>query len=258
MIFPGQITALEARDVKRYPVDVASIPNRGMAAAETDQGLSFPEVAAKIADEQARDLEANPQTTPTKPATHFALWEQEEFGFRDLVDIINPLQHIPIVATLYRHMTGEKIGAVPRVIGGALWGRIGGFVSGLVNAFVDWFTGKDIGDHIYSALFGDPSDSAKETVVAQAPERSLSAPVAPPAAPAVAAVPMQTSPEPVLETDHFKGPVQSLNPKEPLPLSAVPPKLIPDVMSQALLSSYLRGRRHEDSDEDSPRLYVRV
>ena len=159
MTFAGQITALEPRDVKRYPVDVASIPNRGPAASDTSRALSFSEVAAKIADEQARDLEANPPTTPAKPAKHFALWEQEEFGFRDIVDIINPLQHIPIVATLYRNMTGEKIGAVARVVGGALWGRLGGFVSGLVNVVVDWFTGKDIGDHIYSALFGQPSES---------------------------------------------------------------------------------------------------
>jgi hypothetical protein len=227
-------------------------------APDTDRALSFPEVAAKIADEQERDLEANPPTAPAKPAKHFALWEEEEFGFRDLVDIINPLQHIPIVATFYRHMTGEKIGAVPRVIGGALWGRIGGFVSGLVNAFVDWFTGKDIGDHIYSSLFGDPSDSTKETVVAQAAEGALSPPVAAPAAPELVAVPLQPSPEPVLETDDLKEPVQSSTSNEPLPLSSVSPTLIPDVIGQALLSSYVRGRRHEDSDEDSPRLYVKV
>jgi hypothetical protein len=258
MNFPGQITALDPRDLKRYPVDVAGIPNRGAQSLYADRALSFPEVAAKVADEQARDLETNPPTEPAKPAKRFALWEQEEFGFRDLIDIINPLQHIPIVATLYRHMTGEKIGAVPRVIGGALWGRIGGFVSGLVNVFVDWFTGKDIGDHIYSALFGDPSDSTKQTAVAQAAKGTLSPPLAAPAAPELVAVPLQLSPEPVLETDHLGEPVQSSNGKEPVPLSSVSPMLIPDVVSQALISSYVRGRRHEDSDEDSPRLYVRV
>ena len=258
MIFPGQITALEAGDIKRYPVDVASIPNRGARAPDTDRALSFPEVAAKIADEQARDLEADPGTITPKPVKGFALWEQEEFGFRDLIDIINPLQHIPIVATLYRHMTDDKIGALPRVIGGALWGRLGGFVSGLVNAFVDWFTGKDIGDHVYSALFGDPGDGTKETAVAQAAKGALSAAVTEPAAPKLVAVPLEPSPEPVPETIRVKEPVQSLNSKAPVPLSSVSPALIPDVMNQALLSSYLRGRRHEDSDEDSPRFYVKV
>ena len=256
MNLSGQITALEPRDVKRYPVDIASVPNRGAAAVDTDGGLSFPEVAAKVADEQARDLDANPPIT--KPEKHIALWEQEEFGFRDLVDIINPLQHIPIVATLYRHMTGEKIGAVPRVIGGALWGRLGGFVSGLVNAFVDWFTGKDIGDHIYSALFGDPKESANETVVAQAPEPALTTPVALPAAQETAAAPVEPSPDRSFESDLSNQPVQSSNLKPSQPLSSVAPNLLPDVIGQAVLSSYLRGRRREDSDEQSPRLYVKV
>jgi hypothetical protein len=33
---------------------------------------------------------------------------------------------------------------------------------------------------------------------------------------------------------------------------------MPDVIEQAVLSSYLRGRRHDDLDKDSPRLYVKV
>ena len=45
-----------------------------------------------------------------------------------------------------------------RVIGSALWGRMGGFVTGAVNGVVDWLTGKDIGDHIYSGFFGNSSE----------------------------------------------------------------------------------------------------
>lgn len=256
MILSGQITALEPRDVKRYPVDIESIPNRGTPAPDADHGLSFPEVAAKVADEQARDADPNPPVT--KPERHLALWEQEEFGFRDIIDIINPLQHIPIVATLYRHMTGEKIGAIPRVIGGALWGRLGGFVSGLVNALVDWFTGEDIGDHIYSALFGDTNKSANETAVAQVPEPATVAPVALPAAQQTAAAPAEPLPERSFESDLTNQPVHSLNSKPSQPLSALAPDLLPGVIGQAMLSSYLQGRRREDADENSPRLYVRV
>lgn len=257
MILSGQLTALEPGDIKRYPVDVAGIPNRGASSVDGNQALSFPEVAAKVADEQARPLDANPQATVAQPEKHLALWEGEDFSFRDIIDIINPLQHIPIVVTIYRNMTGEKIGAVPRVIGGALWGRLGGFVSGLVNAFVDWFTGKDIGDHIYSALFGRPGESANETVVAQTAEPLIAA-VAPAAVQETAPVPVQPSPETVLETHASDEPRQSSNNKDGLPLSSVSPQVIPDAMSQAVLSSYLRGRRREDSDDDSSRLYVRV
>jgi hypothetical protein len=34
-----------------------------------------------------------------------------------------------------------------------LWGRAGGFIAGIINSAVEFFTGKDIGDHLYSAFF---------------------------------------------------------------------------------------------------------
>jgi hypothetical protein len=164
-INPVYISALESRDIKRYPTEIAKIPERGSLTAPDPEGrLSFSDIVADV----TADSPNVPSSDPAKAKSDkpVKLWEKEQFGFGDIVDIINPLQHIPIVATVYRHMTGDKIGLAPRVIGGAIWGRIGGFVSGLVNAVVDWFTGKDIGDHIYSALFGTPDDSeAKPTVV---------------------------------------------------------------------------------------------
>jgi hypothetical protein len=127
--------------------------------------LSFSEVAAKVSAERAADAENAAHVLPAK-AKQFTFWEKETFAFRDFIDIVNPLQHIPIVATVYRNWTDDKIGVVPRVIGGALWGRIGGLVGGLVNAVVDWFTGKDIGDHVYAALFGNRNEATAETAVA--------------------------------------------------------------------------------------------
>jgi hypothetical protein len=164
----GQITALEARDRKRYPVELANIPQRGVAPTpERDRLLSFPEVAAKASAERALDPDGA-APAPTVKAKPFTLWEKETFAFRDFIDILNPLQHIPIVATVYRNLTDDKIGVAPRVIGGALWGRIGGFVGGVVNAVMDWFTGKDVGDHVYAALFGNPKEPVSGTMVARA------------------------------------------------------------------------------------------
>ncbi|MDP6473864.1 MAG: hypothetical protein QF894_03030 [Alphaproteobacteria bacterium] len=31
------------------------------------------------------------------------------FGFDDFLDLINPLQHIPIISTIYREITGDTI-----------------------------------------------------------------------------------------------------------------------------------------------------
>ena len=166
-INPAYISALESRDIKGYPNEISKIPNRGsVAAPDAERCLAFSEVVAGVTSESPNLLAEAilPQAKSDKP---FRLWEKEQFGFGDFVDIINPLQHIPIVATIYRHMTGDKIGFAPRVIGGAVWGRIGGFVSGAVNGIVDWFTGKDIGDYIYGALFGTPDESSNNVRFAQ-------------------------------------------------------------------------------------------
>jgi hypothetical protein len=169
MEFPGHISPLDARDRKRYPVEIANIPERGAAPApQRARLLSFPEVAAHAVPERMDDAARSSNTAAAKPNKPFTLWERDAFAFGDFVDIINPLQHIPIIATIYRNLTDDKIGAAPRIIGGALWGRIGGLAGGLVNAVLDWFTGKDVGDHVYAAFFGTPGQAASGTSVARA------------------------------------------------------------------------------------------
>ena len=168
MDVPPYISALERSDLKRYPLEITKVPHRGSATvAAPASASSFSEIAAEVETEKSTESAILSQTTEAKPAKPFAFWQDGDFSFGDLLDIVNPLQHIPIVATLYRNMSGDKIGAVPRVIGGALWGRIGGFISGVVNVVVDWFTGKDVGDHIYAALFGNSDASNGQTIVAK-------------------------------------------------------------------------------------------
>jgi hypothetical protein len=84
---------------------------------------------ARVAD----DLSKDPSAPTAEPAKAFSLWQNSTFEFGDFIDIVNPLQHIPIVATIYRNLTDDRIGMAPRVIGGALWGRLTGLVTGVVN-----------------------------------------------------------------------------------------------------------------------------
>lgn len=44
------------------------------------------------------------------------------FTFGDLVDLVNPLQHIPVLGSYYRKWTGDGIAPAIRVAGGALFG----------------------------------------------------------------------------------------------------------------------------------------
>jgi len=46
----------------------------------------------------------------------------KRISFSDLLNIINPLQHIPIVSTIYRAITGDRIGIGARLLGGGLFG----------------------------------------------------------------------------------------------------------------------------------------
>jgi hypothetical protein len=94
------------------------------------------------------------------------IWETGSFSFRDIIDAINPLQHIPIVSTLYRKLTGDEMGYASRIAGDALYsGIFGSLISGLAsavaNVFIDATTGKDIGEHVMAAA--EPQPVSPET-----------------------------------------------------------------------------------------------
>ncbi|MDZ4342521.1 MAG: hypothetical protein U1E51_08835 [Candidatus Binatia bacterium] len=250
-------SALERSDIKRYPNEIEGVAHRGTAAPAAARSAGYPDIALEIA---ARPNDsATP--APAKSEKSFSLWEQESFGFRDVLDIINPLHHVPIVATLYRNMTGDNIGMAPRVIGGALWGRIGGFVSGVVNSVVSWFTGKDIGDHIYGALFGKPGESGDGTAVARAanPPAVLSGkpPLTPQAAelvsPEIVLVPEKSSEAPAVAE-----PPAIPDAKETLTLSSKPNLAALAAAGRPFSHPYMRTPKRDESEDDAPRVRVTV
>lgn len=76
-------------------------------------------------------------------------------GFiKTVIDIINPLQHIPVISTMYRHITGDEISPVARIAGGALFGGPIGLAAGVVNAAVEDSTGKDVGANVLAMVTG--------------------------------------------------------------------------------------------------------
>ena len=109
------------------------------------------------------------------PAGKSHLWAGDHFSFHDLLDTINPLQHIPIVGTIYRAVTGDTLGNAARVAGDGLYGGVIGLIVGLVDVSVLDNTGKDIGGNVMSALgIGDDkaeiaaSDATPATAAAPA------------------------------------------------------------------------------------------
>jgi hypothetical protein len=98
-------------------------------------------------------------------SAHLHMLESDDDGlsFSDVLDVINPLQHIPIVNDIYRELTGDKIGVGARLIGGTLYGGPVGLIGAAFNAVLEESTGHDAGGHLI-ALFkgedGTPSDAA--------------------------------------------------------------------------------------------------
>lgn len=76
-------------------------------------------------------------------------------GAADILDIINPLQHLPLIAHIYRDITNDQIKPGARLIGGAAFGGIIGLASSSINAVVEDKTGKDVPTAIMTALSGD-------------------------------------------------------------------------------------------------------
>ena len=85
----------------------------------------------------------------------FQPFGDDGFTFMDFLDIINPLQHLPVISNIYRNWSGDTIDPIPRIGGGALFGGPIGAIVSLVNVILDETTGKDIGDHVLAFLEGE-------------------------------------------------------------------------------------------------------
>lgn len=117
-----------------------------------------------------------------------------DLAFADILDLFNPLQHIPIVSSIYRAVTGDEISGPATVLGGALFGGPLGFVAGIVEAISSQIAGESLGEMAIAAAFGgveqghgqgqttavaaaDPADArpTPSRVAAQAPEPEIRA-----------------------------------------------------------------------------------
>jgi hypothetical protein len=101
----------------------------------------------------------NPTAQPLPPEvesrTH--AWKSGKdgaFGFHDLLDAINPLQHIPIVSAIYRRLTGDVPGNVAQLAGDTLFGGPIGLGVGLFGLAFKEETGKDPGEMALALVTG--------------------------------------------------------------------------------------------------------
>jgi hypothetical protein len=95
----------------------------------------------------------------------------------DVIDVVNPLQHIPLVSTVYRWLTGDTISPAAELAGGALYGGAVGFASSAATIALDGLTGGSTDQQVMVALLG-PSPFADEPAAASPPPDMAAAPTA--------------------------------------------------------------------------------
>lgn len=83
-----------------------------------------------------------------------------DYTFEDFIDTINPLQQIPVVNMIYRHLTGDEISGPAKVMGSALyWGPMG-VVTGAIDAMFEQEKGGDVGQTILASVLGVDTPNA--------------------------------------------------------------------------------------------------
>ena len=96
------------------------------------------------------------------------LWKdkQKGFTFSDFLDIVNPLQHLPVIGTIYRAVTGDTISLGARLVGGALFGGPIGVMSEAALAAADQAVGGDPGQKLL-AFVGEMFDGGSDSAAAE-------------------------------------------------------------------------------------------
>ena len=120
----------------------------------------------------------------TPGARQLFFGDDGEFGWDDFLDMINPLQHIPGIAQLYRAVTGDKINGAANLLGAIPFGPLGGvgLIASVADLAVKDATGDDIGGNLVAAIFGrDDKPGPGTPIPADMADASEDAPAAVPA-----------------------------------------------------------------------------
>ena len=160
----------ELRLLTTAPVGLAD-PGRlaAKAAAPASAAQTAPtaiQAAVRTAEmaNPAPEAGSNPESRSTQIHRRFARFEtmdyadgipDRDFEFGDLLDVINPLQHIPIIGSLYRNLTGDEISGPAKILGGLLYGGPVGLVAALATTIAEQEIGRDLGEAALAGLFGD-------------------------------------------------------------------------------------------------------
>lgn len=99
--------------------------------------------------------------------SEFKFFGDDGASFLDFVDMVNPLQHIPLVSTAYRAITGDEIDPAARLVGGTIFGGPIGLAASAFNVILEHNTGMDTGEHVLALFEGDEEEMPGDTQLAK-------------------------------------------------------------------------------------------
>jgi hypothetical protein len=114
--------------------------------------------------EERRMLEASGKKwrlRETPGAAELFLGPDGKFGWDDALDIINPLQHIPGIAQIYRAITGDQAYGLSQFAGAIPFGPIS-IASAVIDTVVRAQTGRDAGTDIAASILGIDNRTPEE------------------------------------------------------------------------------------------------
>jgi hypothetical protein len=110
-------------------------------------------------------------TTRDKGKTHID--PPQEFTLDDFLDIINPLQHLPLVSIVYREITGDEIKPAMRILGDIGYGGPMGFVSSCAQVLFEAIFGDDMAGTAVAMITGEDDDNTSVQLASTDPLTSL-------------------------------------------------------------------------------------
>jgi hypothetical protein len=116
-------------------------------------------------DPSQKHMGPMPVTSPAATATQTADASDGEDFFHRLLDVVNPLQHLPVVGTIYRAATGEHIGPLEKIAGDALYGGLWGAATSIADVAFEQVTGKSVEDTVMAWLKPETSTAIASTKV---------------------------------------------------------------------------------------------
>ena len=122
------------------------------AALRNDPEARSAGLSLEVTKPQSDDSSSGTGSTGAKESKHGGFWN----FIVGVFDMLNPLEHIPVISTIYEKITGHKMSSMARIAGDTLYGGPIGAAVGIANVVSEKKTGKDIGENVM-AMFSSKS-----------------------------------------------------------------------------------------------------